>query len=47
LELAELEEPRIQTVHLDLEVEEVDGMRLTERVLEEDLVLRVRLLQMV
>ena len=47
LELAELEEQRISTVHLVLEVEEVDGMSLIERVLEEDLVLLVRLRLMV
>jgi len=43
LELVELVERRIQTVHLVLEVEEVDETSLTERVLEEDLVLLVRL----
>ena len=43
LELAELVAQKIQTVHLVLEAEEVDGMRMTERVLEEDLVLLVRL----
>ncbi len=47
LELVELEEPRVLTVHLVLEVEEVVGMRLKERVLEEDLVLLVRLRLMV
>ncbi len=43
LELVELEEQRVRTVHLVLEVEEVVGMSLIERVLEEDLVLLVRL----
>jgi len=47
LEVAELEEQRIQTVHLVLEVGVVDRMSLTERVLEEDLVLLVSLRLMV